>query len=397
MATTACARCAAWATERAELLAQLAELAKLVDLQSAQLGRYKAAAEADTPNQPERVPKEQLQLAFEEVLASIEEPTERDALAEAAGHEQGSEQPSKGESPENERPANTKRKGGRRKLDLTSLEVETVVIDPDEVAACNGVGYTLIGAETSDRVAYRPAAFFRLRVERRKWRKVVPESEASPTAIEVAVASPPSSLWPYFMADPSAIAQGLVAKYDDSLPTNRQQRISRRHGFEIPRSTLCGWFKAAHAYLHHIVEAMFREAKTQAFCIGTDATSAPVRPSGGGALEPWQVFVFVADHDHVIFRHCRSGTSKAVSSMFDGFTGHVVADAAPVFDVLYRDHEMTEVGCWSHMRRYFWKALGSHPKEALQFLALISKLFLIARTTQTLELPERTRVRGQLC
>ena len=377
MATPDCPRCAELKKERDGQLAQLAELNKLVELQAADLDRHRAEAEANTPNQPERVPQNQLQLAFEEVLAAIENVDTRRALEDAVRRDESddSNESAANDEPDKKADANTRKpkgSGGRRKLDLSTLDVERVVIDPDEVVACNGEGFELIGTETSNRVGFRPAAYFRLLIERRKWARIRPETEDAPEGTDVLVALPPPSVWPYFMADPSAIGRGIVAKYDDLLPKHRQQKISRRHGFEVPRSTLCGWMKQAHAFLHHIVDAMFDEAKATAHCIGTDATSAPVRGPGRGPLEPWQVFVFIADQDHVVFRYAQSGTSEAVSSMLDGYRGCVVADAAPVFDILYRDGEMTEVACWAHMRRYFWKALGSHPREAMQFLVSVA-------------------------
>jgi transposase len=69
------------------------------------------------------------------------------------------------------------------------------------------------------------------------------------------------------MADPSAITQIIVSKYDDVLPLNRQERISVRQGFALPRSTQCGWLKAAYGICFRIVDAMFDEARAKAFCI----------------------------------------------------------------------------------------------------------------------------------
>jgi hypothetical protein len=51
-----------------QLRTQLHEAAKLIKLQEADLERYKKAYETCRPNHPERVPREQLQLAFTRVL-----------------------------------------------------------------------------------------------------------------------------------------------------------------------------------------------------------------------------------------------------------------------------------------------------------------------------------------
>ncbi len=110
---------------------------------------------------------------------------------------------------------------------------------------------------------------------------------------------------------------------------------------------------------------MLDEVRNRAFCIATDATGAPVKDHGG--CSSWHVLVMGADRDLVIFRHTREHTSAAVSSLLFGFKGYLLADASSVFDVLHRDGDMTESGCWSHQRRCFWKAVetertprGSH-------------------------------------
>jgi hypothetical protein len=48
---------------------------------------------------------------------------------------------------------------------------------------------------------------------------------------------------------------------------------------------------------------MLGEARARAFCIATDSTGVRVRASGGS--DNWGMFVFIADRDHVIFRHAR--------------------------------------------------------------------------------------------
>ena len=114
MGASECAACLVLRQERDDLLVQIAELTKLVDLQAAELARYRAASEADVPNQPERVPRNQLQLAFEEVLNTISDDGERKALEEAvAANDDG---PSNGDDASAEasksEPNQKRKKGG---------------------------------------------------------------------------------------------------------------------------------------------------------------------------------------------------------------------------------------------------------------------------------------------
>jgi hypothetical protein len=151
---------------------------------------------------------------------------------------------------------------------------------------------------------------------------------AAPSATTVHIAPLPPSVWPHVMADPSAIANIIVSKYDDVLPLHRQERISARHGFTLPRSTQCGWLTVAFTLLYRIVLAMFDEAKAQAFCIATDATGAPVQKAGG--CYRWHVFTFIADNGHIVFRWVDEHSGKAISNLLFGFRGHLLSDASPI-------------------------------------------------------------------
>jgi hypothetical protein len=107
------------------------------------------------------------------------------------------------------------------------------------------------------------------------------------------------------------------------------------------------------------------------------------------------MFVFVADRDHVVFRHAPAQDGEAVEAMLNGFHGHLLADASAIFDVLYRKpHDMTEVACWFHCRRYFWRSIESDRERAMEALAIIAKLFEVERNCHDVPMPERTAVRA---
>jgi transposase len=380
------------AAENATLHAQLAEAIKLTQLQGADLERFKKAYEAAQPNHPERVPREHLQLAFERVLETLTEPA-NDAAANGATGE-----PDEAKSPPPDR-APPRKRHGRRRIDLANLPVERMQVDPPEVVAAGGDGYEHIGNEVSYRVARRPGGLVRLELVRRKFARVQASPVDAPsTATEgsdatestemprtpptktedaepaaVLIAPLPESLWPNVMADPSAIADVILRKYADSLPLHRQETISERQGFVLPRSTQSGWLKAAYPMCEPIVSAMFDEAKRTAFCIATDSTSVSVRARP--KCDSWHVLVFAADRDHVVFRYSQRNTSETVSSMLAGFHGHLLADAATVYDALFRSGDVIEVACWMHQRRYVYRALETNREAALEGLSIIAKLF----------------------
>lgn len=405
--------------ENAELKAVLGEVQKALDAANADVARYRELYEKGLPNRPERVASSEQQLVFEGLLESLEidlpaavndaGPAENDAVAAPTGE---AVLPSKaGNSPANDK---SNRPHGRRRLDLSNLPVETVVLDPPEVLAVGGEGYTLVGAEESDRLAYSPARYTRLRIVRRTYRKddarpedattsdaespdesTTPDDGAAAPDVLLVTAPIPGAVWPGVLADPSAIAHAIVSKYDDLLPLHRQEGITRREGFAVSRSTLCGWCSPADKVLVRIVDAMFADAKATAFCMATDATGAPVREKGA-TCDPWHVFVFVADQSHVVFRYSRTHDSLALGTMLRGYRGYLLGDATSIYSPLVTAGMIVLVCCWAHVRRYFYRTLESDRARALEAIAIIGKLFDVERACAGLSGAARTARRREL-
>jgi hypothetical protein len=234
----------------AELEAELSALREVLEeknrtteLLQADLKRYRYAYNVGQPNCPERVPKDQLQLAFERVLECI--PPANDVpdagLSDTANLPSTGAEPSGGVPPRHpagKRNRNCREGHGRRNLDLSNLPIETARRDPPEVIA-NPEAFEQIGEERSSRVGFRPASYVRFVLIRTKWVPVVskdatPETSAvdvvaddadhsaAPSETTTVVIAPlPSSVLPHVMADPSAIANIIVSKYDDVLPLDR--------------------------------------------------------------------------------------------------------------------------------------------------------------------------------
>lgn len=417
----------------AELEAELAALRVLLDEQTTtaqlladDLKRYRYAYNVGQPHSPERVPKDQLQLAFERLLETL--PPDNDVPDASSSGASGSGDGGNATEPSSATEGNTSaappppppsRNGqrkpplrpghGRRNLDLSNLSVERARIDPPEVIA-NPDGFEKIGEETSSRIGFRPASYVRLELTLTKWKPIeakatVPEAgaasiatedtdftTAATTATTVLRAPLPPSLLPRVMADASAIANVIVSKYDDVLPLHRHERISSRHGFSLPRSTQCGWLAVAFSLLYRIVLAMFDEAKARAFCIATDATGAPVQKNGG--CRRWHVFTFIADNGHIVFRWVNEHSGNAIKSLLAGFRGHLLSDAASIYDVLYRELGIVPVFCWAHARRAFWRALPTDKDLATEAIAIIGKLFELERASWLIAMPARTQWRA---
>jgi hypothetical protein len=191
------------------------------------------------------------------------------------------------------------------------------------------------------------------------------------------------------------LAHVLVGKFADKLPFHRQEGICAREGVPITRATMCGWAQGAHTLAHHVVDAMVEDARAHAHVIATDATGVLVQAND--KCKKGHFWVYVADRDHVIFRYSAQHSNEEPKAYFKGFHGTVLSDASNVYDVLFGLPDSPgEANCWSHARRYFYKAIDSeNHEEALIGIGFCNELFELERQWKKLSPEERLVMRKQ--
>jgi transposase len=268
---------------------------------------------------------------------------------------------------------------GRRDLSLEDLPVETIVLEPPERLLPGGDALVKIGEEVSEHLDHRPSSLVRVRVVRNKYRR--PEPGAAPVAeVEgrapgrIVIAPMPERPIPRGIAGPGLLAYVLVSKYADHLPLHRQQKIFRRLGLHLPRSTLCGFVQGSVALLARVVEAMWDDARKNARWISIDATGVLVLAKEQCRRNHF--WVAVAERDHVLFRHTKTHDGLVPAGLLEGYRGYVLADASSVYHELYRrEAAITEVGCWAHARRRAFDALSTDEPRALVLIGFIGLLY----------------------
>jgi len=184
------------------------------------------------------------------------------------------------------------------------------------------------------------------------------------------------------------LAHLATQKFCDGLPLYRLEDICARDGLRLDRGTMSRWFEDLGAsFGATVVAAMEADALANAFCIATDATGFAVQPgSRDGPRRPCRkghYFARLADRDHILFDYRDRHTSLVVRAMFKDFEGYIQADAASVYDALFRPSDdddgdgkqRREVGCWSHARRKYWEAAFAKEPVAREALLRIAKLF----------------------
>lgn len=327
----------------------------------------------------ERVDPAQLQLVFAAFQKVLDE-------ARARSQDQAGEAAALPPAPP---PKRRSRHGRRAPEDLGELPEVRIEL-PDPTAGPDAVR---IGEDISTKVEWQRGHFVRTVVVRPRHARPTTESEAMTTGARstVIVADPVAEIVPRGMLGPGLIAKILVDKYCDHVPFHRQEDQMARQGVTVDRATMSRYAKAFADHARHIVDAMHGDAISHAHVIATDATGilvqAPEKCRRG------HFWVAIADRDHVFFRYTPRATSEAVKSFLSGYTGHVQADAASVYDALFAEGPSTEVGCWSHARRHFHECIGVDSGRALMVIGFIDELFKIERRIRDAPPSQRLAVR----
>lgn len=268
--------------------------------------------------------------------------------------------------------ATRRRSTGRRTLpaELPRIDIEVM---PDEVQREGLDAFEKIGEEVRETVEYRPASTVVVRTRRPKFVRRDRERNAE---TEVVIAEPVDLPIEGGLAGPAMLAHSVVRRWQDHLPLNRLEGIYAREGLGFARSTLCGWHQQLRFLCAPLIAAMWCDAMASPY-LCTDATGVLVRDTD--KCHRGHFWVVVAPDKHILFAYSRRHNGAAVDSMLAGYEGYLVADAHAVYDHLYADGTVVEVGCWAHCRRYFFKALETEPQLAREALSLINRLFEVER------------------
>jgi transposase len=268
--------------------------------------------------------------------------------------------------------SHTRTPAGRKPLPAHLPRVEVELI-PLEVQQQGLDQFERIGAEVSEVLERRPASAVIVHVIRPKFVRKDRRREG-PTP--VLIAAPADLPITRGLAGPGMLADSIVRRWQDHQPLHRLESIYARDGLALARSTLCGWHAELAALARPLVDAMRADAFAQPV-LCTDATGVLVQAKE--KCRTGHFWVLVAPARHVLFGYSPRHDSAGVDQLLAGYQGYLVADAHAVYDHLYADGSVVEVGCWAHQRRYFFKALGSEPARAREALAMIGALFGIER------------------
>jgi hypothetical protein len=192
----------------------------------------------------------------------------------------------------------------------------------------------------------------------------------------------------------SLLAQVIVAKWADHQPLHRQEKMFERHGIEISRKTMGGWMAQCAELLDPLYQLMKKELLSSKV-IGTDDTSVKVLDRKLPFARIGRIWPYVGDVHHpvIVYDYTPTRSRAGPAKFLEGYKGYLQADAYSVYDAFFKSERgMTEVGCWMHARRYFFKALESDEPHMGPAMHLIARLYAVEERAKTLSLSAQQRL-----
>jgi len=339
---------------------------KMYELALFELERYRRGLFG---KKAESVPLEQLRLAFERLIppignADVDDNDDEPQLQGGTAH-----------------PKHNKLKRRRELPD--DLPIVRIEAPHDELA--NDPQYVKIGEDVSEVVEWQRGHFVKVQYVRPKYAR---RGEPEGGVIAAPVLERPI---PKGLAGPGLLAHVLVSKYADHLPLSRLENIFARQGLPFAKSTMCQWIEGCHELAHGIVTAMWKELLACPY-VAVDATGVLVQSKE--RCKRGHFWVALAPGEHVLYRFTPKHDKEAVRSILGTFKGYIQADAAVVFDFLFRDESRVEVACWAHCRRRFFDAIATDAENAIKAISLVARLYRIDRETAELKAALRTKQRA---
>jgi transposase len=311
----------------------------------------------------EQLTDEQLQLAFEEIEAT---------LAENAA-EAGKQSPALRDQQK------TRRRAGRGRLPAQLPRIEQVLAPEATACPCCQGPLVEIGVDAAERLDVIPAQFRVIVTKRPKL-----ACRACPGVVLQAAA--PARLIEGGMPTEATVAHVLVARYADHLPLYRQAQILARQGIEIERAILADWTGTAAREIVPVVRRM-HEILLASPRLFADETTMPVLDPGRGQTKKGFAWAIARDDrpwggtdpPALVFHYAPGRGAKHPKALLADYQGILQCDGYAAYKTLAAANDgITLAFCWSHVRREFVElAKGKTAPIAAETLQRIAALYAI--------------------
>ena len=211
-------------------------------------------------------------------------------------------------------------------------------------------------------------------------------------------AKSPRALISGSLASSSLMAHIICQKYSSGMPLYRLEKGFQYDGVVISRQNMANWvIKCVNLYLASIysmlIESFMKESVAHSDGTHTQVLREPGRdPQTKSCVRIYRTSGH-SERKIVIYEYTETKGAEHLQRFLNSFTGFLHTDGEEGYHSL--PPEITVVGCWAHLRRYWENLLKTIPKDkrkgsdAERGVAYISQLFLLERSFKDLSAEER--------
>lgn len=258
------------------------------------------------------------------------------------------------------------KKRRERRKQKAKLETKTTIIpvpaDQRSCPKCGGEKLRPLGeGKVSTLYEFIPARFIAHRHVR--------ETLACPCGEHVITAEGPTHWQEKSRYAPSFVAHLITAKCADSIPLYRLEKEYQRTGVCIARSTMTDLFHRAAEVLAPIWNRLIELIRVSEI-VHADETSLRVQQEKACRNGFVWTFRTTWPTPLIAFKFSPSRSGETPRKLLGGTGGSLVVDGYSGYNVVTDVDGRQRIGCWAHVRRYFFDAMTTAPeaREALDFI-----------------------------
>ncbi|MEM5383369.1 IS66 family transposase [Paraburkholderia phymatum] len=201
------------------------------------------------------------------------------------------------------------------------------------------------------------------------------------------------------IADPSLLAEIIVAKYANHTPLYRQSEIAARDGVRLDRASMARWVGQCEELCRLLTEALRRYTMSTTK-LHADDTPIPVLAPGNKKTRTGRLWVYMRDDRRFPLlsgsRTRRTAKAPTPRPILPDSKASFRGAAMLGFNELTESGKVRLASCWDHARRYLFDVHETAPSETTkQWLDMIGDPYEIETAIRGRPPDERRRVRRE--
>jgi transposase len=281
----------------------------------------------------------------------------------------------------------------RRHLPPVELEKQQIILEPeDKICPTSGQERPCIGQEVTTEYDYVPAKLIIREIVRHKYGQC-----EKPCCQGVTIAALPPRLVPQSKLGLGLAVFLLLSRFDDHVAYYTLERNFReRFGVIITRQQMVQWVEKVAHLLLAIYWLIWEELKAGHYLQIDESPVKVLDPEVKGKAARGFLWFYSTPGGYVFLEFHHSRGRDGPRERLRGFRGTMQTDGYELYDALRKEQPSTlkRIGCVSHARRKFYKALLESCSEALWFIGQMRQLYQLERELKDAS-PEQRR-KGRL-